>query len=90
LKNETTFNFLFLEKTCVACVAKKPDDSGADNIHGSGTFVLFLDRTNFKICKFEKRFVLFVLDYSNPMCRVYCKDNGNTFNYFLVMQFFLE
>jgi hypothetical protein len=67
------------KKTCVACVAKKPDDSGADNIQGSGTFVLFLDRTNFKICKFEKRDAIFPgindINFNGKSLQELCKRN---------------
>uniref|UniRef100_A0AC35FER1 Uncharacterized protein n=1 Tax=Panagrolaimus sp. PS1159 TaxID=55785 RepID=A0AC35FER1_9BILA len=67
------------KKTCIACVAKKPDDSGTDNIQGSGTFVLFLDRTNFKICRFEKRDAIFPgindINFNGKSLQELCKRN---------------
>uniref|UniRef100_A0AC34FTF3 Uncharacterized protein n=1 Tax=Panagrolaimus sp. ES5 TaxID=591445 RepID=A0AC34FTF3_9BILA len=67
------------KKTCVACVAKKPDNSGADSIHGSGTFVLFLDRLSFKICKFEKRDAIFPgindINFNGKSLQELCKRN---------------
>jgi hypothetical protein len=70
--------FIFSEKTCVACVAKKPDNCG-EIFPASGTFVLFLEKSDYKICKFEKRNATFPgisdIDFKGKSFQELCKRN---------------
>jgi hypothetical protein len=68
------------KKTCVACVAKKPDDPNSGELFpASGTFVLFLEKSDYKICKFEKRDATFPgindIDFNGKSFQELCKRN---------------